>query len=280
MDMDLLARRLETGPPLAAVVTVHYMGTPADMAALERLQRRHGFAIVEDCAHGPLIRYADADGVWRHAGSRNTGCFSFHTLKPISCGDGGAVTVADPEAFRRLRRLRWYGAISTADRERDNRYSWDYGIEELGFKAYMNDITAAMARAQMVHAEAEHAVRAAHWVRYGAGLDPAVFQPVPHGPGSSYYLAVFRLAGIDRAALIAALAGRGIHAGVHYKPINGYPGTRGPGETPAAQAFFERIVSLPLHHNHTADEIETVIAAANDAARALAATRPAALASR
>ena len=271
MDMHCLSERLQAGAPIAAVLTVHYAGTTADMAALEDLQARHGFEIVEDCAHGPLITYTDADGTDRHVGSRHMGCFSFHTLKPLSCGDGGAVTVNDPERFRRLRSLRWYGAISTADREKQNRYSWDYGVEELGFKAYMNDITAAIARGQMPHLAGERAVRAGHWQRYCIGLDPDRFVPVPHAQGSSYYLAMFRLRCVEREALIAELSGRGVHSSVHYKPINGYPGLEGQGDTPRAQAFFDQIVSLPLHHNHTEDEIDRVIAEANEVARTEAA---------
>ncbi len=103
--------------------------------------------VVEDAAHGCGGTYKG-----RKLASLGTiGSFSFHAVKNLATGDGGMVTMHDAELDKRLRRLRWCGIDKdTWDRsEVDQKYSWYYTVQELGFKYHMNDINAAIGLVQL-----------------------------------------------------------------------------------------------------------------------------------
>ena len=135
---------------------VHYGGRPVDIDALRSVA--DGIPIIEDCAHacGSSLR-------GRRAGSLgDMGCFSFHAVKNLTMGDGGALTLDDPELAARAKRLRWLGIDKgTWDRtEGDRSYSWEYSVDEIGPKCYMNDIAAAIGLVQLAKLDAMNARRA------------------------------------------------------------------------------------------------------------------------
>lgn len=137
-------------PRTRAIIAVHQMGMPCDMAALVALAERHGLAIVEDaaCAAGSEIQM---DGDWERIGRpRGTiACFSFHPRKVITTGEGGMLTTADPELDRKFRLLRQHG-MSVPDTVRHGSPQVifeDYTM--VGFNYRMTDMQAAIGRKQL-----------------------------------------------------------------------------------------------------------------------------------
>ena len=105
-------------------------------------------AVVEDAAHACGAEYNG-----RRIGGLDSdlSCFSFHAVKNLATGDGGMITTQDDELDKKLRRLRWCGIDKDTWRRTQNGegYGWEYRIDELGYKAHMNDITAAIGLAQL-----------------------------------------------------------------------------------------------------------------------------------
>ena len=137
-------------PRTRAIIAVHQMGMPCNMAALTALAERHGLVVIEDaaCAAGSEIRI---NGEWERIGRpRGTiACFSFHPRKVITTGEGGMLTTADAELDRKFRLLRQHG-MSVPDTVRHGSPQVifeDYVV--VGFNYRMTDMQAAIGRKQI-----------------------------------------------------------------------------------------------------------------------------------
>jgi perosamine synthetase len=133
-----------------AIIAVHQMGMPCDLAALATIADRHGVILIEDaaCAAGSEIR---VNGHWDRIGKPHglIACFSFHPRKVITTGEGGMLTTADPELDRKFRLLRQHG-MSVPDTVRHGSAQVifeDYLM--VGYNYRMTDIQAAVGRKQL-----------------------------------------------------------------------------------------------------------------------------------
>jgi perosamine synthetase len=243
-----------------AILVVHYGGHPCDMDPILDLARTHNLPVVEDAAHGCGGYYKN-----RHLGSLGTiGTFSFHAVKNLATGDGGMITLADPENDRRLRRLRWVGIDKdTWNRsEVDRKYSWYYTVQELGFKYHMNDIAAALGLVQLDKLERSNARRRKIVSYYNyrfADLDwlePPVERSYAKSALHNYVVKLDR-----RDDLIAHLREQRISAGVHYFPNHLYEMYREfKADVPVTEKVWRRLVTLPLYPGMTDDDVERVVA--------------------
>src|SRR3954452_11060342 len=137
-------------PRTRAVIAVHQMGMPCDLAALTALADRHGIVLIEDaaCAAGSQVRM---NGDWERIGQPHgqIACFSFHPRKVITTGEGGMLTTSDAELDRKFRLLRQHG-MSVPDTVRHG--SPQVIFEDyltVGFNYRMTDIQAAIGRKQL-----------------------------------------------------------------------------------------------------------------------------------
>ena len=139
LDPDTLnidASRIEAliTPKTRAIMTVHYGGHACDMDPILELAARHRLVVVEDCAHATGGSYKG-----RRLGSLGDyGCFSFHAVKNLAMGEGGAISTRSDVEDARLRRLRWLGISKSTWERSDNaahQYTWYYDVPELGTNA-------------------------------------------------------------------------------------------------------------------------------------------------
>jgi perosamine synthetase len=170
------------GPRTRAVLVVHQLGLPCDLAAVGAVTARRGLALIEDaaCALGSEVR--GADGRWERIGRPHgdLACFSFHGRKVLTTGEGGAVTTADPELAGRLRRLREHGMDrSAAERHRARTVAIERYLE-LGFNFRMSDLAAAVGRVQLGRLPAIVARRRALAARYDAAFLALAAAGGPH----------------------------------------------------------------------------------------------------
>jgi dTDP-4-amino-4,6-dideoxygalactose transaminase len=148
IDPSLLEAAI--GPRTKAILAVHQLGMPCDLAAIVEIGKRRSVPVVEDaaCAVGSEIRWNDR---WERIGHPRglVACFSFHPRKLLSTGDGGMLTTADPDLDRKFRLLRQHG-MSVSDTVR---HSSSTVIQEeyrvLGYNYRMTDIQAAIGREQL-----------------------------------------------------------------------------------------------------------------------------------
>lgn len=244
-----------------AIVTVHYGGHACDLDPILEIAKKHNLALIEDCAHAAGGEYKG-----KKLGSiGDIGCFSFHAVKNLACGDGGMATTRNPDYDRRLRRLRWMGINKdTWNRtEVTQKYSWFYTVEEFGYKSHMNDIAAAIGIAQLKKLDALNARRRAVTQIYNkefaslGWLKPPVEKPYARSSNHNYCAQVDEKL---RDEFVTYLAGKEIAASVHYFPNHLYeiykPYTR---SLPVAEAAWKRIAILPLFPDLTDSQVGQIV---------------------
>lgn len=251
-----------------AIAVVHYAGLATDLKPFEALAQRHGLVIVEDAAHA---LGAVRDG--RPVGSGSEiATFSFHPVKHVTTGEGGAVATSSAERAARMRRFRNHG-ISTDIRSRERAGTWVTDMVDLGFNYRLSDIGAALGLSQLSRIDQILERRRALARRYMAafaGLEVLRVQEVADIDGHAWHIFPIALElerlRIDRDGFIRALRSENIGATFHYGPVHLQPyyrerfGTR-IGDLPATEDLAARLVTLPLFPGMTDADQDDVLEA-------------------
>lgn len=265
---DKLQQAASTCTLPRALIAVHLAGQPCDLAEIGTLCRQHGIALIEDACHALGAHYQGAPiGSCLHS---DMTVFSFHPVKPITTGEGGAVTTRDPELAARLRLYRSHGI--TKDPQAlltPSPGEWYYEQQLLGFNYRLTDIQAALGLSQLGRLDHFIQQRRALARRYDERLAPLPLQPLLQGNHrqSGYHLYVIRVAERDR--VFARLRAAGIGVNVHYIPIPAQPYYRALGHDPTAYpgaaAYYQGALSLPLFPTLSHPEQEQVVHALEQA---------------
>lgn len=238
-----------------AIKLVHFGGYPCDLDAFYALADKHGLAVIEDCAHACGATYRG-----RRIGSHgDLHAFSFHAVKNLAVGDGGALTLRRPDYYERLRRLRWMGIDrDTFRRTQPRAYHWDYDVVELGYKYHMNDVAAAVALEQLRHLDEQNEYRRRLAEAYREGLRnvPGIRLP-DHSADRTSSHHLFWILAEDRDGLAEKLRAAGVDVGVHYRRNDSYSMYE-KCELPQAELFWRHVLSLPMHLMLKEEHIEYI----------------------
>ena len=197
--------------------------------------------IIEDCAHAAGSVLAGRIG--------DVSCWSFNAVKNLAAGDGGMITTGDEKLAERLRRLRRFGIT---------RKGWDYEIPEPGWKADMNDITAAIALAQFQRLDGMNELRRKIVLTYLKEFADLDWLRLPvWDEFSSWHMFVAKTE--RRDDLIAHMHSRGVSAGVHYKPLNHHKIFGDYRELPVTDRVWKTLVTFPLYPDMTDSDIDQVV---------------------
>lgn len=252
-------------PKTKAIIMVHYGGHPCDIDEIHELakDRGGGIKVIEDAAHACGAEYKG-----KKIGSLSDAtCFSFHPVKNLATGDGGMITMDDDDAAARLQKLRWVGiSRGTWDRTESKGYSWEYNVEELGFKYHMNDIIAAIGLAQLARLEQMNARRRELAMRYTEALSDIEWIETPVEKDyvrSACHNYVIKVADpSDRDPLMDHLKAKGISTGMHYIPNHLYAMYKPyASHLSVAEKVWKRLITLPLYPDLNPEEQGKVIAA-------------------
>ena len=259
LNIDLEDVRRKITDRTRAIIPVHYAGRPVDIPALRAIAG--DIPIIEDCAHA-----TGASLGGQPVGSLgDLGCFSFHAVKNLAMGDGGAVTCRDSEWAERLRRLRWLGIDKgTWDRTaKGSSYWWQYSVDEVGYKCHMNDIGATIGLIQLERLPQMNQRRREIVAQYRQGLADLEWLrcPPPDDDTATSSWHIFCIQCDDREGLAAALREQEIATGVHYYPIHKYSCYQCKEVLPTAEAVFPKILTLPVYPDLTDDDVQLVICA-------------------
>jgi len=255
-------------PRTRAIVVVHYAGVGGGRGAILEIARRHGVAVVEDNAHGLF-------GAYKGKPLGTFGCLaalSFHETKNITCGEGGALIINDPQYIERAEIIREKGT----DRARFFRGEVDkYTWVDVGSSYLLSDLLAAFLYAQLEVREQIQAKRRRIWEYYAEHLREwaeahGVQLPyVPPHCQPSYHLFYLLMPSLEeRQALIAHLKARSILSVFHYQPLHlsemgrrfgGYP-----GQCPVTEDVSDRLLRLPFYNSMTEEELAAVVSALKD----------------
>jgi dTDP-4-amino-4,6-dideoxygalactose transaminase len=265
LGLDPVDAERRVGPRTRALIAVHYAGFAAEMEALADLAGRCELQIVEDAAQG--LGAALADKPLGTLG--DAGCFSFHETKNLTCGEGGALVLRDPEVARRAEIIREKGTNRSAFlRGEVDKYTW---ITE-GSSYVLSDLLAAVLDAQLDKQEEIARRRARVAARYRECLaewarSRGVRLP-PESPLRSPNHHIFYLLFPDSAARDAALAclrKRGIMAAFHYPPLHSSPFGRAlrpeGDELPVAERVAATLLRLPIHPLLSDEDVGRVVEA-------------------
>ena len=257
-DGNMSADKLEQKLALAeksnllpdVVVPVHFAGQHCDMDRIEALSRKYQFRIMEDASHALGAQYKGTP--IGNSGADLT-VLSFHPVKIITTGEGGAILTNSNELFSKIRDLRSHGI------SRDHKYSenfdgpWSYVQTDLGFNYRMTDLQAALGLSQMNRVEQFVDRRNYLWERYETQLADLPVRPLlrKHMLRSACHLFVVRLESPKiRKRVFEELLAEGIIPQVHYIPIHTQPYYRNRGfkmgDFPAAEWHYGHSISLPL----------------------------------
>jgi len=272
LDPERAARSITS--QTRAIFPVDYAGHPAELDAINELAAKHGLIVVEDACHALGATYRK-----RRAGTlAHMTVFSFHPVKHLATGEGGMVTTGDSRLADSLRRFRSHG-ISSDARQRQASGQWHYEMVDLGFNYRLTDIACALGVSQLKKLDDNLKRRRAIAERYRKAFGEAPQLTVPavrEDVNPAWHLYPIRLnlekLTVDRGEFFRALRAENIGVNVHYIPVHLHPyykkrfGYQG-GEYPIAEDAYERLISLPMFHGMSDQDVEDVIRAVEKVAK-------------
>lgn len=258
-------------PRTRAIIMVDYAGQPADYHELRRICDQHNLVLIEDAAHS--IGHRVASSVCPHApfiGSfADITTFSFHPVKNMTTGEGGMTVTNNPEYAARMKTFRTHG-IST---EYNDRKLHGYDIVELGYNYRITDFQCALGLNQLARVQDWIKRRQEITLQYDqtfaqSGISDLLI-PLTNQFSSCHHIYVILLnlgyLDCDRDTIFAELKEQGIGVNVHYKPVylmtyyQNHPGlVTNVGLCPAAEAAYDRMITIPLYPTMTQEQIDRV----------------------
>jgi perosamine synthetase len=286
LDPEALGRALARAErPVKAIIPVDFAGHPAEHEAMLPLARAQGAVLIDDACHALGAEWRDRAGAWHRIGDGSAAdmtVFSFHPVKLITTGEGGAIATNADDLAERLRELRTHGITRDPAKLTRNDGPWYYEMQHLGYNYRLTDIQCALGRSQLERLTPWVARRREIALRYDAAFaDVPGIRPLRQQPWgrSAYHLYVIRVDAAvvpgGRARLFGLLRERGLGVQVHYIPVHYQPvyarrfGYR-PGMFPQAERYYDEAISLPMFPGLTDENVATVI---ETVAAAVAATR-------
>lgn len=281
---ETAAAAARAGGPVKAVLPVDFAGQFGDLPELSALARENGWAVIEDSCHAAGSRYDFGDGVQGTVGDGRWSdftVFSFHPVKTVAMGEGGAVTTNDAALAARMASLRNHGTVRTADGFTEtaqafapdgSAHPWYYEMQELGFNYRACDLQCALGLSQLAKLKRFAARRRRLAALYDERLAPlaAKLRPLGRTPGvqAAWHLYAvlieFEALGLSRDTVMNRLRAEGIGSQVHYIPVPWQPYYRrryGELALPGTERYYARTLSLPLYPGMADGDVERVAAA-------------------
>ncbi len=282
-----------------AVIPVHFAGLPCDMEAIKTIADEHELVVIEDACHALGAEWKNSKGKWHKIGScshSDMAVFSFHPVKHITTGEGGAITTNNPELYERLLLLRTHGITKTPTKfiNKDLAYSspqnpiagvalrtseanpWYYEMQELGFNYRITDIQCALGRSQLKKLDSFVEKRRSIAAIYNEAFKDVEWLKTPIEPEtrkSAYHLYVvqinFKKLGKSRSQVMNELKRNGVGTQVHYIPVylQPYYSERlryGTGDCPLAEDYYRKALSLPLYPDIRDEDVKKAVISINE----------------
>lgn len=261
-------RKLIT-PKTKGIVAVDFTGQAVKLDEIREICKEYGLKLIEDAAHSMGTRYK-GQPVGMIA---DVTCFSFHPVKTVTCGEGGAVTTNDEELYKHLLRLRTHGITrDVGEMVHPTDAKWYNEQVELGYNYRLTDFQAALLCSQLRKLPKFSARRKELVALYDKAFaempEIQVQREIPESD-TTRHLYVLRLRleklNCDRRQFFDALYAENTCPQVHYLPVywHSYYEKLGyeKGLCPNAEAFYESSMSIPLYYSLTDEEAGDVIRA-------------------
>jgi UDP-4-amino-4,6-dideoxy-N-acetyl-beta-L-altrosamine transaminase len=261
IDLNLCENYLTKSSFIKAIYGVSFSGNMLNQEKLGYLKEKYNIIILEDNAHAIGAEY---NGI--KAGScinSDLSIFSFHPVKHLTTGEGGAVTTNSKEIYKKLLMLRNHGMVKSQTMK-----PWEYEMRELGFNYRITDIQSALGISQLKRLDSFIKKRVEIAKRYDEVFKDTLVKPLYLYNGkSSYHLYVVRVdftqLNISKEQLFIKMREKNIGLQLHYIPINRQPFYRdlgyGDEYTPNMDRYYQESFSLPIYFNLSSSEQEYII---------------------
>jgi len=252
-----------------AVINVHFAGQCGNLEALSTLARAHNLYIIEDAAHALGTLYQDKDGVSHAIGANHFSditVFSFHPVKTIAMGEGGAITTNDVEYSKKLKLLRSHGMVRKPSEwlikeqgfdEKNQPNPWYYEMQVLGYNYRISDINCALGLSQLEKLFVFKKTRTQIVSAYDAYfLHQEYFKPLKKYSFSdtAWHLYIilldFNKVTKTKAQIMRDLQHVGIGSQVHYIPLYRQPYYKAfckETNLLGSEKYYQECLSLPLY---------------------------------
>ncbi|MBW7989182.1 MAG: DegT/DnrJ/EryC1/StrS family aminotransferase [Planctomycetes bacterium] len=241
-----------------AIMPVHYCGNACDMDALLDIGRKRKIFIIEDAAHAFGSSYKD-----KKIGSfGDITCFSFDPIKNITCGEGGAVVLSDPDIAEKIRKKRILGIDKDTWHRYKEQRSWFYDVVTQGYRYHMSNFNAAIGLAQLAKLDSFIERKRNIVNRYNdllSGLEgiELLKWDLDRVAPFSY---IVRILHNKRDGAISFLKEKGVGSGVHYKANHIQPYFQKYNKPlPVTEKVWNEILTLPLYYDMSDADIDLVI---------------------
>ena len=253
------------------VIPVDFSGVPADLPAIHALGQKYGFAVIEDAAHSIGTSYTHEGQIFMCGSCAHSdlAIFSFHPVKTITTGEGGAVLTNDKTLADRVRMFSSHGMVRCQDLNSESDGPWYYEMTEMGYNYRITDFQCALGIAQLNHLDYFKKRRLEIVERYNMAFRNSTELILPeYGDGTSVsphlYPIQFRGGSVKRYEVYHTLRNDKIYCQIHYIPVYWQPYYKNKygfehGACPVAEEYYNRCLSLPLFPAMTDRELDYVI---------------------
>ncbi len=264
--IEELSRKLQHASKIdrlpQVVIPVHLAGKAVDMAGILELSKKYSFEVVEDCAHALGGRYSDNKKIGGNSKSISS-VVSFHAIKAITTGEGGAILTSNEKIASRLKDIRTHGITRDPSRLIKKQMPCNYYEQQiLGYNYRLPDILAALGRSQLTKLDDFISQRISQAKRYHKALQDSEYQLPELDLNSAWHLFWLRVPGGEEARDLLAekLRRNKIGSNIHYRPVHLQPYYDIPeGTFPKAEEFAKSVLSIPLHPKLTLEQQDRVI---------------------
>lgn len=252
------------------IIPVHFAGQPCDMEKIHKLIKGKKITIIEDAAHAIGSKYKNGKMVGSCYYSDMT-TLSFHPVKNITTGEGGAITTNNKNLYQRLLLLRTHGITKDTRKLTTNPGPWYYEMQELGFNYRLTDIQAALGISQLNKLNKFILKRRRIVKIYNNSFKKIPWLSIPYEENdvySAFHLYVllidFKRINKTRKQVVLELQKHGIGSQVHYIPIYKQPYYKtnffnNELQFPETERYYDSCLSIPLFPSMTMKEIKKVI---------------------
>ena len=258
LDLNQLETKLKKNKKIKAVIAIDYAGNPCDWVNLKYLSNKFSFKLINDNCHALGAKY---NGQKNYATKyADVVTQSFHPLKNITTGEGGAILTNNIRIFDKVNKLRNHGIESSKSKN-----YWDKEVKELGFNYRLTEFQAALGTSQLTKVDyliKKKQLIAKRYNKYFEEMEHIKTPPVRKNCYHAYHLYPllidFKKLNLDKTSLMNYFLKNNFRLQVHYKPIHTYSLYKKlfkfkNNDFPASLKFFNNEISLPIFPGLTSD---------------------------
>ena len=250
------------------VMPVHLSGNPCDMQELKKLSKKYKFKIIEDASHASGSKIGkDLVGSCKLS---DIAVFSFHPVKTITSGEGGAILTNSKKIYEKLKILRNQGITKKTNKFKSSHINpWHYEVNEIGYNYRMTDLQAALGSSQLDSLEKFINKRNSIAQYYKKKLSKKVHtQLIDKNNLSTYHLFIIRVKSSIRNQIVKKLIKNKIVSSLHYIPIYRHKLYKKKfnfsfKNFPQSEKYYKEAISIPIFFKLSKKQLDKIILVIN-----------------